>query len=598
MLEKILILLNPKLKFQLVLLFFGGFIGSLLEVVGIGSIPAFVILLTKKEKFLQYIPFENLKIFITETEFASLIILSSCLLVGIFLIKNFYLLALEYASSKIRLNLYTFNKSKLFKGYVNSPYELHLQRNPAYMARNLWHDIEGACNAIDDILKIVRDLLTIVLITLLLLTTSSPVTILVMVFLLPVGLIFYFSVRKTLKKKGELLQTNLGKNILTINQTFGAIKEAKILGCENFLFNAFDKTLQRIKSGAIYQSVINAAPRLLLEIVALIVMLVILLLFVLSGKPVGDMLPTLTLVAVSIAKVTPFANNLTRNFSNLQYARPCVDVIAEEYKEIAKNSEIKLLKINSDNRSLTKSKMNIELKNIYFSYPKIKKNVLNNISLEINSGETIGLLGDSGAGKSTLADIILGLLIPRKGTIKINGEEAVDKLSHFNNSKGYVPQAPYIIDDTIRRNIAFGKADHEIDDDKIMNVLKVCELELMLKDMDLGLDTNLGNVGARISGGQRQRIAIARALYFDPDILVMDEATNAIDYKTEKNIFKNIKRLRPDRTLIIISHRFNSSVNLDKIIIIKNGNIYDQGDFEKLSEKNKLLYFEEKNNIE
>ena len=594
--EKIKVLLNPKLKLQLFLLFFGGFIASLLEVIGVGSIPAFVILLTKKEEVLQYIPFENLKTFIAVTDFTSLIILSSCLLVGIFLIKNFYLLGLEYANAKVRLNLYTLNKTKLFMGYVNSPYELHLLRNPAILARNLWYDVEGACNAVNDVFLIGRDLITVILITLLLIATSPSVTILVTFFLLPVGFIFYFSVRKTLLKKGEQLQKNLGKKMLTINQTFGAIKEAKILGCENFLFNTFEKTLREIKSGTTYQSIVNAIPRLLTEIMALIVMLVILLIFVLSGKSISDMLPTLTLVAIAIAKITPFANNLTKNFTNLTYARPCVDIIAEEYKEIAKNSEIKLLKSNSKKRPLTKSEMNIELKNIYFSYPKTEKNILNNISLKINHGETIGLLGDSGAGKSTLVDIILGLLIPTKGTIKINGEDVADKLSHFNNNKGYVPQSPYIIDDTIRRNIAFGKADHEIDDEKIMNVLKVCELHLMLKDMNLGLDTNLGNVGTRISGGQRQRIAIARALYFDPDFLVMDEATNAIDYNTEKNIFKNIKQLRPNRTLIIISHRFNPSVNLDRIIIIKKGNIHDQGSFEKLSEKNKLLYFEEENN--
>ena len=230
---------------------------------------------------------------------------------------------------------------------------------------------------------------------------------------------------------------------------------------------------------------------------------------------------------------------------------------------------------------------NIKLQEVTYTYPDAKQPALNKFNIEINKGDTIGFVGASGAGKSTLMDIILGLLEPTSGKLLINEKNAFDDIANWQRHIGFVPQQIFVIDDTIRRNIAFAIADNEIDNTRINTVLKLTQLEQFVESLPNGLDTILGEHGTRLSGGQRQRIAIARALYRDPDVLVFDEATSALDNLTELEITRAIETLAGSKTILIVAHRLSTIRTCNKILFMKEGKIRAIGTYEELLVKNK-----------
>jgi ABC-type multidrug transport system fused ATPase/permease subunit len=226
----------------------------------------------------------------------------------------------------------------------------------------------------------------------------------------------------------------------------------------------------------------------------------------------------------------------------------------------------------------------LEIKNISFAYPNTDDNVLENISFDIEEGQSIGLIGPSGAGKTTLVDIILSLLKPSDGEILIDGTNIEDLGGQWNSIIGYVPQSLYILDDSIRRNVAFGEPIENIDDKKVWEALRIAQLDDFVKTLPNQLETQVGEWGTRFSGGQRQRMAIARALYRNPEILVLDEATAALDNETEKDVMQAIENLQGYKTLIIVAHRLSTVQNCDTIYEVKDKGIFEKNKEEVFSE--------------
>jgi len=299
------------------------------------------------------------------------------------------------------------------------------------------------------------------------------------------------------------------------------------------------------------------------------------------------MMPVLTLLAVAVVRLVPAFNSITSALSQIRYNYPSLEKISDEIKLI---NPFTLQQNSADSTaSAIVLKKEIALKNVCYQYPKAATEALKDISLNIGQGEAVAFIGTSGAGKSTLVDLVLGLLTPTSGTICVDGKDIQGNLSSWQRKIGYIPQEIYLVDDSIRRNIAFGLPDDAIDEQALMSAVDAAQLSGFVQGLPNGLDTVVGNRGARLSGGQRQRIGIARALYHNPSVLVMDEATSALDNETERAVIEAIESLRGERTIIMVAHRLSTVKACDRLYLFEHGLLIDQGNFAELVQRNKHL---------
>jgi ATP-binding cassette subfamily C protein len=326
-------------------------------------------------------------------------------------------------------------------------------------------------------------------------------------------------------------------------------------------------------------------PRLLIEAVAIgaLVLLVVLMISQ-PGDNIASVVPKLGLFAIAAMRLMPSLSKLFSALTSLRDNVAAVDTLYADLKD-----GIALRQHPSEDkkpRTAFSYTRNIRLEKLSYSYPQTNQNVIDGVDLVIERGQSVAFVGASGAGKTTLVDLVLGLLEPTSGDIRVDGREIHDDLYGWQSLIGYIPQDTYVTDDTLRRNIALGRTDAEIDHVQIERVLRLAQLSAFVEDLPQGLETDVGERGARLSGGQRQRIGIARALYHDPDVLVMDEATSALDGETEKEITTAINQLSGKQTLIIIAHRLSTVRHCDVIVLLEAGRIVDQGSFASLVERN------------
>ena len=318
------------------------------------------------------------------------------------------------------------------------------------------------------------------------------------------------------------------------------------------------------------QLFINQMPRLWLELLTLISLFLLVGSMVLQQIPISMMLPTLSLYALVAFRLIPSANRIITAIQQLRFGLPTLNLLSEELSL----NEPQLIK--SGNVDKMKFKNNFQIKNLSYSYPNADSKALNSISLRINKGDFIGFVGESGSGKSTLIDIILGVLPPTSGSLYLDGVDISENLRGWQNQIGYVPQEIFLIDDTLRRNIAFGLNDNDINHTSIQKAISLAQLENFINDLPEGLNTIVGERGVRISGGQRQRIGIARALYHKPEVLVLDEATSNLDIKTEADLMDAIFALHGQKTIITVAHRLKTLDKCDNIYTLRNGKIIDE----------------------
>ena len=373
-----------------------------------------------------------------------------------------------------------------------------------------------------------------------------------------------------------------------VNQVFGAIKDVKILAREKYFTNEFNNETKGAEQLNFFSEVISKIPRLAMEIFAVITILLVALLFISSGKSIETMIPFLGLLGIATIRVIPSFGSITNTLGKMRRSIVSFNLIVKELEDLeiyGKNKK----NFNLTNEKDLFSKKNIEIKNVSYEYPNSKTKILKNISLTIKSGNYIAIIGKTGSGKSTLANIMIGLLEPSEGEICAGTNNIKNNYLMWQKRIAYIPQDVYLIDDTIKRNVAFGISDKEIDEAKVKNSIKLAQLSDFIKDLPSGLNTLVGDRGIRISGGQRQRLGIARALYRNSEILVLDEATSALDLETEKKLIKDIESLRSDFTLIAVTHRLSAIKNCDEVFLLSNGQLIDKGDINQLILRNKEL---------
>ena len=597
MLSKLSILISKNQYILFSFLFVGIIISAFLEMVGVGSIPIFVGFLFNPDQIISHLPNNELISFVIQKSYFDQVLIVATMLFAFFLLKNIFIFLTVCLQAGLQRKLSVQNSKRLFTAYLNSPYSFHLNRNPAIITRNVQAEIATSTKHIDSIMTVIREILVLLVIFILLLLIEPFISLIVFSTISSISFIYYYFVKNKMTYLTKKSLFHRAKQIQIVNQVFGAIKDTKILAKEKFFTEEFNNETKEAEHITFFSQIVTKSPRLFMEILAITIILLITALLLNIENSVENILPKLSFIGIAIIRMIPSFNSLTASITSMRRSIISFNLVSSEIKKYEKfvNKKGDKKTNNIKNKHFENNK--IELDNINFTYPNTKKKVLRNINFDIRLGSSIGIIGQSGAGKSTLIDVILGLLEPSEGRVMINHQNIKDNYFGWYKQIGYIPQDIYLLDDTIRKNIAFGIPEQEINEKLLSDSINLSQLKDFISSLPEGLDTVVGNRGIKISGGQKQRIGIARALYRKSKILVLDEATSSLDITTEKKLIQDIEDLAGDYTLIIVTHRLSTIKNCDNIILLSNGQLLDQGKFNQLAIKYKQLNidFKDKN---
>jgi ABC-type multidrug transport system fused ATPase/permease subunit len=546
-------------------------VGMVFEMVGIGLLIPVLTLISKKNLGVEYPSLKPFLHSIGDPTQKQLVIGVMLLLVVIYVLKMLFLTLLAWRQSKFIFSLQFYFSQKLFKGYLGLPYTFHLQRNSAQLIRNVTVIVSSMTSSLTSLLTILTEFFAFFGIFIFLFFIEPFGTLCVVSIFGAVAWIFQGITKTRLLRWGNAYQVHEEKRLLHLQQGLGGAKDVKLLGREDDFLNEYSKHNAGSASSGMRKEVLMVLPRLWLELLAVMCMAILVSVLVLQGKEFEKILPTLGIFAAAAFRLMPSINRMMGAFQGVRYAEPAINALENElfiikdvFKPIISKPDLPFDK-------------EITLNEVYFKYPSADTNALNGINISIAKGSSVGFIGTSGAGKSTLVDTILGLLAPDKGSVTIDGTDIKTNMRGWQNHIGYVSQTIFLTDDTLRRNIAFGLANDQIDDEAIRRVIKSAQLEDFINDLPEGVNTIVGERGVRLSGGQRQRIGIARALYHNPPVLVLDEATSSLDSFTENGVMEAVKQLKGNKTLIIVAHRLSTVENCDYIYRIERGKITEAG---------------------
>ncbi len=552
-------LLTKKQKFDFLLFFLIFFIGMLLELIGIGLVLPFLELLLNNDTYELYKnKLASFNILIDSK--SQLIVYSIFLLFSIYTLKAFFLTFVSFAQTKFLYNLKTNISNKLFHIYLFKPFTFHLSNNSAFLIRNL-NDSTHIMIIFRSILTLITEILVVIGVIFLIILLE-PFTLSIAFFFGLIGFLFHRQVQTKASVWGEKRKFFEGKKMMNMQQSFSSIKEIKVFGRENFFNKNFGFSNSFANSLEKKHDFVMSLPRIWFEWLTFVIIVSILFVMMNFGKGLNTIIPFLGLFAVAAYRIIP---SLTRTMNSVQNIRYSYPAITPFIFELGKNKSSDVLDIKKIEKKEINFNSEIRLCNINFKYPNAPKQLFENLSLDIKKGSFVGLLGSSGIGKSTILNIILGLLNPDKGQVLVDNIDIKTNLKNWQNKIGYVPQNIFLLDDELRKNIALGVDEDEIDNEKVSQCLKYANLNEFVKELKDGINTNAGEFGDRFSGGQKQRIGIARAFYKDPEILILDEFTSSLDPITEKKIIEEINILKIKKTIFMISHNPNVLKNCEKL---------------------------------
>jgi len=576
---KTIALLSVPQRKKIAILFVFMLFGMVLETFGIALILPVLGIITNPNFLIDYPIAGNISAYFGSPTKIQLVVGSMIMLSFAFLIKSIFLIYMGWKQSQFHADLRVFMSKKLFSGYMYQPYTFHLQRNSAELIRNITGELFEFLVTISSVMTLVAEVLVLIGISVLLFIVEPYGFISVIGLITVLGSVFYFFTQKKILKWGGERQHHDGKLLQHLQQGLGGVKDAKLLGCEGEFIKQYLYHTSRSAYIGIRYGLYQMIPRYLFDLMAVISMTALVLIMVAQGKPVETFVTSLGIFAVAAFRLMPSANRLLNSLQSLKYNMPVVERI---YNEM--NMFNTLSSKHNNTRDILPFKKNMHIKNITYNYPNSEKAVLSNINITILRGSSVGFIGSSGSGKSTLIDVILGLLKPIEGSVLIDELDIQNNLRKWQNQIGYVPQNIYFTDDTIRKNIAFGLPEDKIDDTAVNNAIQKAELMDFIESLPSGINTMIGERGVRMSGGQQQRVGIARALYYNPNILVLDEATSALDNNTEKNVMRSINKLKGEKTIIIVAHRLSTVSECDKIYHFEQSKLVQEGRFHEVVE--------------
>ena len=573
--QKIYFLLSLADKRRIILFFILLLVSTMFELLSIGVVFPFITILlgSNLPDNLTFIN-EFLSV-ISNTLSISYLSAGLAVLLSIFIIKNIFLTYYSWwklgYSNQVQINL----SQRLFSFYLSRSLIFHLEKNSSKIIRNLTTEISQVQKIFTLILELVFELIVLTSIILMLIAVAPIAALSTITVIGLMSLIIFLLTKKKVLQWGNIRLKESGKYLKNITQSIGSIKEIIIMGRAKLFLHLHYNQRKTLASILQKFSIINVVPRYLFEILAIIGLCIIITVFLDEGKSYTEIIPLIGLFVMAAYRLMPSCTKILGALQNVVYKGPTVNTLYDELKgEKEEAKDFKSFLRNEENIHEKYSLLDkIKVKNLSYSYPSSKITSLDRVSFTIKKGDTVGIIGQSGSGKSTLINLLMGLLITDEQFIFIDNHPINKILNLWQRDIGYVSQSPYLSDESIRNNIGFGIPKDMIEDSKINKAIEFSQLKNFILSNPKGINSRVGEIGSRISGGQLQRIAIARAVYHDPSILIFDEATSALDSNTETEIIEDLKKMKGDKTIILVSHKKSTLQYCDQIIEIKNGKV-------------------------
>ena len=584
-LKKINLIFPKHIFHSIIFLYFCLVVLTLFEFVGIGSIPILISMMVEKETDMNFFGFSIMDFVNEHSFFENSILMMGSLIILIFILKAIFLIFFNIFELSLRKKMKLIISQKLVMAYLKKPFIFFINNNTSKLAKNVITEVDQSVTFITSLINISREL-SIVSALFLIMVYFEPL-LAVYVFLLITALvaIFLYSTDKKLKKIAEKRWNFYGDVFKSVGNIFGGIKDIKVFKRDTLFVEKFVNSKKDYEETMQVSEFIRRLPKIILEVFAIFFLVGLTMIFIKFQKNPLDLIPILSLIAVSVIRFIPSFNTIAAETTYIKIYKLSFENV---FKEIFESMNIKEKKMNE---ILTQSSNNaVEIKNLNFDYADKEKTIpsIKNLNIHIKKNSMTGIIGKSGAGKSTLINIVLGLLLPKSGELAIKSPEK--KISNEIKKISYVPQDIFLSDDTLQNNIAFGCKEIEIDKDRLNKCVREAGLSNFLsQNKKEGLNMMIGEKGIKLSGGERQRVGIARALYVQPEILILDEATSSLDNETEKDVMQTIQSLKSKCSIIIIAHRLSTIENCDNVYFLENGTVKDHGKLIDLLRKYKKL---------
>ena len=571
--RKLYRLLNYRERRSFIILFGMMLFEAILEMASVSLVPLYVSIVAYPEKVREYLPNQGQLL-----DHKQLLIWASAGIFLFFLVKLLINLAGTYWKSRFSENRTLKLSRRLFRAYMQAPYTYHLQRNSAELLRNINVECtQLSVLVLTPLIEMLSQAIIVVAVLTILLLSVPIETVLLLVGLLSVAALIVLKQQKTIKAWGQEAQQCRGRLVKQVNEGLGGIKEIMLLGRISYFVRHFSQCFSRLMSIQRYIAVVNRLIPDLVELTTILGLLCVILMLFMSGRSPEAVLQIATIFAVALARIKGSLSAVMRNYTQIQHHQSALNTVYSDLNELENCTESQ-----RHPRTAPLFRDQLHLQNVWYRYPKAHDDALKNISLAIRKGEAIGFVGSTGAGKSTLIDVILGILEPTRGSVMIDGTPIRDNPSGWHDSVGYVPQMIHLIDGSIKANIALGLEPEEIDEVALQRAVRSARLDEVVGQLPDGLDTIIGERGVRLSGGQRQRVVIARALYRNPQVLILDEGTSALDNATEREVIRAVDELKGQRSILMIAHRLSTVYNCDRIVLLDNGRIEAVGPYREL----------------
>ncbi len=570
MIEKINFIFEKKQKMALAGIALLSMGGAFLELLGVSAIFPLLQSIIQPEALqtnryylimFQYLDLKSISDFI---------VIMSLLLMAVYAFKNTYLII----QMKLTLDFNYENRriiaNKLMNYYLHQSYLYHTCHNVADLQRNVTSDVTSFFTVVSASMSFLIEITTCLFLSIYMFYVDWMTALMIIGLL---GILFlgtYKIYKKTQLKAGKESREASAALNKWLLQSFGGIKEVKVLNQEEFFLQNYNHAFRVFIHAGKKYNMYSYCPKYIIETICMLSILIVIVIRVSTGVDLARFATTLSAFAVAAMRMLPSFNRITEHANAILFGKPALESIYRDLKEAENMGAVQSKEINTKKIEMH-SVLNVQ--GVSFIYPNTNEVVFEDINLSIQKNESVALIGESGAGKTTLADIILGLMKPQRGRILVDGIDVFENLDAWHRGIGYIPQVIYLMDDTIRANVLFGREDDRGNDEKTWKALKMAQIDEFVKKLPEGLDTRIGDRGVRLSGGQRQRIGIARALYTEPDVLILDEATSSLDTETETAVMESIEHLHGHTTMIIIAHRLSTIQNCDKIYKVQDKGI-------------------------
>jgi ATP-binding cassette, subfamily B, bacterial PglK len=575
-------LISAKYRKQVLIVFFCSILLAIFEVLGIASIGPFMALVSAPEAIYEneylymvysYFDFNNDKDFLISAGF---------FVISLLLLVNFFAAFMGWYFSRFSVRLGHYLSILLFSSYLNQPYRFFLNRNTSELGKNILNETHRVVSgfiapAVEVMSKLIVSLLIISMLIIL-----DPYAAFFAIF--GVGITYfliYFFFKVALGEIGERSTDSISKRFKISTEAMASIKELKLYGKEEEFIKRFEKISFLDGGYSIKSNLIAFMPRHVLESLIFTLIICAIIFMMDSGQSGSDIIPLLSVYALAGYRLMPMLQHIYRAATMMKYNFPAFKILLKDFENANKNQKeqspfVQDIYLNSY----------LELKSIYFNYDNALKPSLEDINIRINHPSKIGIVGKTGSGKTTLVDIILGLFDPKSGELIVDGTTITsENKNSWQRNLGYVPQDVYLTDDSITRNIAFAVPYKDINFEMVKKAAKLAGIDDFIDTLPAKYETSVGEKGVRLSGGQLQRIGIARALYYDPALIVFDESTSALDNETEQAIMDAINLILNKKTIIIIAHRISTLIGSDAIYEMKNGKVISTRTYEELMDK-------------